>query len=157
MLGSGDLESALESARRMQGLGQRFSDPTLVCLGVYYEGRSRIKQARVREGLALLDEAMLAALSDELAPMWAGAIYCGLMDACHELHDLRRAFEWTEATRRWCDPLPLTSLYPGICRVHRSQVLLTRGEWRQARRRRWAPAATWSAWTSGLWRTPTTR
>lgn len=131
LLGS-DPEAALESARRMQDLGRRFSDPTLVCLGVYYEGRARIKQARVREGLALLDEAMLAALSDELAPMWAGAIYCGLMDACHELHDLRRAFEWTEATRRWCDPLPLTSLYPGICRVHRAQVLQTRGEWRQA-------------------------
>lgn len=131
-LGSGDLDAALASARRMQDLGRRFSDPTLACLGVYYEGRTRIKQARVREGLALLDEAMLAALSDELAPMWAGAIYCGLMDACHELHDLRRAFEWTEATRRWCDPLPLTSLYPGICRVHRAQVLQTRGNWRQA-------------------------
>ena len=131
LLGS-DPGAALESARRMQDLGRRFSDPTLVCLGVYYEGRARIKQTRVREGLALLDEAMLAALSDELAPMWAGAVYCGLMDACHELHDLRRAFEWTEATRRWCDPLPLTSLYPGICRVHRAQVLQTRGEWRQA-------------------------
>jgi DNA-binding CsgD family transcriptional regulator len=132
LMGSGDLDAALESARRMQDLGRRFADPTLACLGMYYEGRARIKQARVREGLALLDEAMLAALSDELAPMWAGAIYCGLMDACHELHDLRRAYEWTEATRRWCDPLPLTSLYPGICRVHRAQVLQTRGEWRQA-------------------------
>jgi DNA-binding CsgD family transcriptional regulator len=64
--------------------------------------------------------------------LWAGAIYCGLMDACHELRDLRRAFEWTEATRRWCEPLPLTSLYPGICRVHRAQVLQTRGDWKQA-------------------------
>lgn len=132
LLGSGEIEAALEAARRMQDLGRRFSDATLACLGVYYEGRSRIKQARVREGLALLDEAMLAALSDELAPMWAGAIYCGLMDACHELRDLRRAFEWTEATRRWCQPLPLNSLYPGICRVHRAQVLQTHGEWRQA-------------------------
>lgn len=132
LLGSGDLDSAVESARRMQDLGRRFSDPTLVCLGVFYEGRARIKQARVKEGLALLDEAMLAALSDELSPLWAGAVYCGLMDACHELHDLRRAFEWTEATRRWCEPLPLTALYPGICRVHRAQVLQTRGEWGRA-------------------------
>ncbi|KAA1428751.1 LuxR family transcriptional regulator [Nocardioides antri] len=131
LMGS-DLDAAVESARRMQDLGRRFADPTLACLGVYYEGRARIKQARVREGLALLDEAMVAALSDQLAPLWAGAIYCGLMDACHELRDLRRAFEWTEATRRWCEPLPLTSLYPGICRVHRAQVLQTRGEWRQA-------------------------
>ena len=56
-------------------------------------------------------------------PLWTGAIYCGLMDACNELRDLRRASEWTEATRRWSDPLPLASLYPGICRVHRAQVL----------------------------------
>lgn len=127
-----DLDAAAESARHLQELGRRCADPTLVALGVYFEGRSRIKQARVREGLALLDEAMVAALSDELAPLWAGAIYCGLMDACHELVDPRRAFEWTEATRRWCEPLPLTSLYPGICQVHRAKVLQTRGEWRQA-------------------------
>ncbi len=132
LMGSGDLDAALDSARRMQDLGRRFADPTLVALGVYFEGRTRIKQARVRDGLALLDEAMVAALSDELGPLWTGAIYCGLMDACNELRDMRRAFEWTEATRRWCEPLPLTSLYPGICRVHRAQVLQTRGEWRQA-------------------------
>lgn len=132
LLGAGDFDAALEASRRMQDLGRRYSDQTLFTLGCYFEGRTRIKQARVREGLALLDEAMLAALSDELAPLWTGAIYCGLMDACHELRDTRRAFEWTEATRRWCEPLPLTSLYQGICRVHRAQVLQTRGEWEQA-------------------------
>ena len=52
--------------RRMQDLGRRHDDPTLVALGVYFEGRVRIKQARVAEGLALLDEAMVAALSDDL-------------------------------------------------------------------------------------------
>lgn len=132
LMGGGQLDAAVLSAKRMQELGRRFNDPTLVALGVYYEGRSLIKQGRVREGLALLDEAMLAALSDELGQIWTGAIYCGLMDACNELRDMRRAFEWTEATRRWCAPLPLTSLYPGICRVHRAQVLQTRGEWQQA-------------------------
>jgi DNA-binding CsgD family transcriptional regulator len=64
--------------------------------------------------------------------LWTGAIYCGLMDACNELRDLRRASEWTEATRRWSDPLPLASLYPGICRVHRAQNLQRHGEWDQA-------------------------
>lgn len=132
LLGRGDLDAAVESAHRMQDLGHRFADPTLVALGVYFEGRARIKQAQVSEGLALLDESMVAALSDQLSPLWTGAIYCGLMDACNELRDMKRAFEWTEATRRWCAPLPLTSLYPGICRVHRAQVLQTRGSWQQA-------------------------
>jgi tetratricopeptide (TPR) repeat protein len=132
LLGSGDLDAAAESAHRMQDLGRRFGDPTLVALGVYFEGRARIKRAQVRDGLALLDEAMVAALSDQLSRLWTGAIYCGLMDACNELRDMRRAFEWTEAIRRWCAPLPLTSLYPGICRVHRAQVLQTRGSWQLA-------------------------
>jgi ATP/maltotriose-dependent transcriptional regulator MalT len=133
LLGS-DLAAAEQSARRMQDLGRRFRDDTLVALGQFYEGRARIKQARVAEGLALLDEAMLAALSDNLKPMWTGAIYCGLLGACNELVDLRRAREWTEATRRWCDPLPLASLYPGICRVHWAEVLDVRGEWEDAER-----------------------
>jgi len=127
-----DLDAAYASAQRLQDLGRTYDDPTLSALGVYFEGRIRIKQARVAEGLALLDEAMLAALSDELGPLWTGAIYCGLMDACNELRDLSRASEWTEATRRWSDPLPLASLYPGICRVHRAQVLQSRGAWDEA-------------------------
>ncbi len=128
----GDLPGAEASARRLQELGRRHDDATLVALGVYFEGRVRIRQAKVAEGLALLDEAMLAALSDDLTPIWTGAIYCGLMDACNELRDLRRASEWTEATRRWSDPLPLASLYPGICRVHRAQNLQRHGEWDEA-------------------------
>jgi ATP/maltotriose-dependent transcriptional regulator MalT len=127
-----DLDAAEASARRMHRLGRDHDDPNLVALGVYFEGRIRIKQARVAEGLALLDEAMVAALSDDLDTFWTGAIYCGLMDACNELRDLRRASEWTEATRRWSDPLPLASLYPGICRVHRAQVLTSRGSWTEA-------------------------
>jgi DNA-binding NarL/FixJ family response regulator len=127
-----DLDAALAASRRMQDLGRRHGDPTLVALGVYFEGRALIKLEQVPDGLALLDEAMLAALSDELSPLWTGAIYCGLMDACNELRDMRRAHEWTLATTRWCEPLPLTSLYPGICRVHRAQVLQTRGSWAEA-------------------------
>ena len=127
-----DPAAAAESARRMQDIGRRFGDDSLVALGVFFEGRSLVKQARVREGLALLDEAMLAALSDDLKPIWTGAIYCGLLDACHELFDLRRAREWTEATRRWCAPLPAASLFPGICRVHSAELLAVRGAWEQA-------------------------
>jgi DNA-binding NarL/FixJ family response regulator len=127
-----DLDAARGAAGRMQDLGRRFGDDTLVALGMFFEGRSLVKQARVREGLALLDEAMLAALSDELQPMWTGAIYCGVLDACHELDDVRRAGEWAEATRRWCAPLPAASLYPGICRVHWAGVLRARGAWAEA-------------------------
>jgi DNA-binding NarL/FixJ family response regulator len=131
LMGS-DLDAAADGARRMQEFGRRFGDDTLVALGTFFEGRVLVKQARVPEGLSLLDEAMLAALSDQLQPMWTGAIYCGLLDACHELVDLRRAHEWTAATSKWCSPLPVASLYPGICRVHQAGMLQLRGEWEAA-------------------------
>ena len=38
------------SARRMQELGRQYGDDTLVALGVFFEGRTLIKQARVKEG-----------------------------------------------------------------------------------------------------------
>jgi DNA-binding CsgD family transcriptional regulator len=131
LLGS-DLVEAQSEAQRMQDLGRRFDDDALVALGMFFEGRALVRQTKVQEGLALLDEAMLAALSDRLDPMWTGAIYCGLLDACHELADLRRAADWTEATRRWCEPLPTASLYPGICRVHWAEILAARGSWDEA-------------------------
>jgi ATP/maltotriose-dependent transcriptional regulator MalT len=135
-MAEGDLKGAVAHARRMQELGHRFADPNLVAVGVLGEGRARLKQGRVDEGMALLDEAMLAALADDLDPLWTGAIYCHLMDACLQLADLRRAGEWTQATARWCEHLPEAVLYRGICRVHRAQVLqmLGRGSRRSGRR-----------------------
>jgi hypothetical protein len=72
-MAAGDLDGAVAHARRMQELGHRFAEPNLVAVGVLGEGRARLKQGRVKDGMALLDEAMLAALSDELHPLWAGA------------------------------------------------------------------------------------
>jgi DNA-binding NarL/FixJ family response regulator len=132
MLARGDFDGAVAAAGRVQDIGRRFSDPNLVAIGVLGEGRALIKQGRVVDGMTLLDEAMLAALSDQLHPVWTGAIYCHLMDVCHELVDMRRAGEWTQAAKRWCERLPEAVLYRGICRVHHAQVLHVQGAWAQA-------------------------
>ena len=132
LLGRGDFNAAMVTARRMQGIGRRFDDPNLVAIGLVGEGRALIKKGAVDDGKALLDEAMLAALSDRLHPAWTGAIYCHLMEVCHELVDLRRAAEWTEAAQRWCEHLPEAVLYRGICRVHRAQVHQVQGAWERA-------------------------
>ncbi|MBJ8348638.1 helix-turn-helix transcriptional regulator [Antrihabitans sp. YC2-6] len=131
-LGTGDVDAAMTHALDMQAIGKRHADPNLVAVGVLSEGRTLIKQGRVEEGLCLLDEAMLAASSGELDPFWAGAIYCHQMDVCHQLLDLRRATECTRAAEQWCKPIPDANLYPGVCRVHRAQVLTLRGNWSQA-------------------------
>src|SRR5260221_2128672 len=75
---------------------------------------------------------MLEASSEDLAPNWAGNIYCHLMAACYELGDIRRAAAWTESTSEWCDRMAPAVLFKGICRVHRAQVMQIRGAWTQA-------------------------
>lgn len=116
-----DPAEVIAAARRVQDIGRRHQDPNLVAAGMLGEG-----------GMALLDEAMVSVLAAELSPDWAGNIYCNMMIACHELADHRRAAQWTDATERWLDTLPVAVLFRGICRVHRSQVHQLRGAWKHA-------------------------
>jgi ATP/maltotriose-dependent transcriptional regulator MalT len=133
-LDSPDRDAVVAAARRVREIGRRHGDPNLVAVSLLGEGRVLLRQGRVPEGMALLDEAMVAALAGELMPDWAGNIYCHLMAACHELGDLRRGRRCVEATAQWLATLPVAVLFTGICRVHRSQVLQATGAWEQAER-----------------------
>ncbi|MFP5319349.1 MAG: LuxR C-terminal-related transcriptional regulator [Acidimicrobiia bacterium] len=127
-----DLDAALAGARQVMAIGRRFGDRCLMALAALAEGRIRIRQGALAEGLALLDEAMVAAVSDDLDPGWAGNIYCNLMRTCWELGDWQRAEEWTAVTARWCETMPGAGPFMGICRVHRAQVLQLRGDFAAA-------------------------
>ncbi|HWH34039.1 MAG TPA: response regulator transcription factor [Acidimicrobiales bacterium] len=129
-----DLGAVVAAAQEVRAIGERHGDPDLVALATVGEGRALIRQGRAAAGMALLDEAMVAATSGELAPEWAGNVYCHLMAACHELADLARGAAWTDATARWLETLPAAVLFTGICRVHRSQILQAQGAWPQAER-----------------------
>lgn len=89
-------------------------------------------QGRPAEGFALLDEAMVAAVGGELSPVVTGLVYCGVIAYCQQLHDVRRAGEWTAALTRWCDDQPQMMAYTGQCLVHRAEVLQIQGSWSDA-------------------------
>lgn len=130
-----DLETAERKAKAVNTRGGRSDDPTLAALGVLAQGRVLVRDGEILRGMAMLDEAMLAAVSEDLAPDWAGNIYCHLMAACEEIADLQRALEWTAAAARWSESLPGGSgPFDGICRLHRANLLQVRGEWPEAQR-----------------------
>jgi len=129
-----DVDGAVAGAPQVQTVATRFADHTLHSAGLVSEGIALIKQGLVGDGLAILDEAMLPVRADEVSPDWAGNFYCQVMGVCHELADLRRAREWTEATERWCDQFPSAVMFAGICRVHRVQPLQIEGAWDRAER-----------------------
>lgn len=133
-LESGDLDQAIAFARRMQQLGDRYHDATLGAVGLVQEGVATVKQGRVADGLALVDEAMLPVRAGAIDPIWTGNLYCHLMSTFFELADIRRARAWTEATERWCDQHSNAAMFVGICRVHRAQLLYLDGAWHDAQR-----------------------
>src|SRR5205814_1024697 len=98
-------------------IGQRFGDPDLMALARQAQGRSLIKLGRVAEGVALLDEAMVAVTAGEIKPMITGDIYCSVIDACSEIFDLRRAREWTAALDEWCTTQSDQMPFRGSCLI----------------------------------------
>ncbi len=131
---AGQSAAAVDAARRLQDLGRRLDQPGLVAVGINGEGRALIGSGQVVDGLALLDEAMVTVLDGRLAPFMSGVLYCHTIAACHEVADIRRMTRWTELTEQWLATLPATAVFGGMCRVHRAQLHLLRGEWEEAER-----------------------
>jgi DNA-binding CsgD family transcriptional regulator len=131
-LGAGEPVEAARVASEAAECAQRFGDPDLLALAVHMEGVALLRQGRVEEGLALLDEAMVAVSTDELSPQVTGIIYCSVIGACRRVYALDRAHEWTAALSDWCDRQPDMVAYTGECRVYRAELLQLSGAWEEA-------------------------
>lgn len=129
---AGDLEGASATAAAAAEIGERFGDRDLVALAMHGQGGWLIKAGRVREGLGLLDEAMVAATTGGLSPIVTGIVYCGVIAACEEVYELRRAQEWTAALKAWCDRQPELMAFTGRCMVHRAEIMQLHGAWTAA-------------------------
>lgn len=127
----GEIQEANADLARAHELAVRFGDRSLEALTVVFRGMASVLAGAVDEGLALLDEATAAAVSGELEPLATGVVYCVTIDSCQALGDCGRAAEWTDAANRWCDRLDITG-FPGVCRIHRAEIMRLRGEWPEA-------------------------
>lgn len=131
-IAAGDAAGAIEAASRAAAIGDRFAEPDLSALARHLQGRALIQHGRLAEGLALLDEAMVAVTAGELSPVVTGLIYCSVIEGCQAVHALERAREWTSALARWCDEQPDLVAFTGVCRVHRAEIMMLNGAWEGA-------------------------
>ena len=130
-LDEGDVDKALGLARRTLDLAARFHDNDLHALALHDIGRMLVSQGDLAQGMALIDEAMAAAVGGEIGPEVTGRIYCNMLGTCEKLADYQRAAEWSQAAHRWCEQ-HTESGFPGICRVHRAELMRLRGAWSNA-------------------------
>ncbi|HEX6194458.1 MAG TPA: LuxR C-terminal-related transcriptional regulator [Jiangellaceae bacterium] len=128
----GDQPRAEAAAARMAEIGDRGRDPEVRAFGLHWQGRAMVREGRVRDGLALLDESMTAVVAGEVAPYVAGSLYCSMIDACREVADIRRAQEWTGALTSWCDEQPDMFTFSGQCLAHRADLMHLHGQWPEA-------------------------
>jgi DNA-binding CsgD family transcriptional regulator/Tfp pilus assembly protein PilF len=119
-------------ARAALALAHELADPDLECMALAQLGRATVGQGRVKEGMALVDEAMTVALGGEVNdPLACGDACCTTLVVCDGLADLDRARQWCEAVVEFNERsryLPIQSW----CRSIYARVLLRAGEWARA-------------------------
>jgi DNA-binding SARP family transcriptional activator len=127
-IASGDLDGALDHARRAYDIGSRFGVGDLQAVGLTFQGWVLVRQAQPARGLALMDEGMTWAVAGDLAPLVSALIFCRTIGTCFELGDYRRATEWMEAVAD-CFARTGIGAFPGDCETHRVGILVGRGAW----------------------------
>ena len=93
----GDITAAHTLFCEAVTVAERFASRDLMALALHGQGRTLLRLNRTSEGLSLLDEVMVAVSGGEVVPIVAGAVYCSVISACHDMFDLGRAQEWTTA------------------------------------------------------------
>lgn len=115
-------------------IGQQVNDHDLMYAGMAVSGLAQTTAGRPGSGLPKLDAAVAAATTGEVVDlMWMGKIFCWLIIACQQTHDLTRADEWCRRVEAVCERRQLDPLFT-VCRIQHSSVLIERGTWPQAER-----------------------
>ncbi len=124
-----DLPKALELAQKAYDRALEHGDRNLQALSLHDRGRVMVASGDVEAGMGLMDEAMVAAVGGELDAVTTGRVYCNMIDICEQLADYRRAGDWSDAAKRWCERAGNNSGFPGVCRIHRAEIMKLRGDW----------------------------
>ncbi len=147
-----DVAGALDQARELVEVARRLGDRDLEALGLLDQGHALITAGRVREGSPLLDEATALAMTGATELSTTGTVYCATIFACRNIGDWQRASEWTNESLRWCERHSVSG-FPGLCRLHRAEIVRMRGSLAEAERDAqtacdellaWAPR--WAGW-----------
>lgn len=130
---SGDLRAAADLAQQVAELGERYGDRDLAVMGTTTLGEALLPEGKFDEAMALLDEGLAAAVGGELSPNATALVYCWSIASCRDVADVKRAAEWTAISLRWCERQSITG-FPGVCRIHRAEIMRLRGAWADAER-----------------------
>jgi class 3 adenylate cyclase len=118
----GDFARALGLVDRALRIADGSSDRNLRAWGVMRRAMFLVDEGRLTEGYRLMEEVAAAATGGELGGYTTGAVFTNMMSLCRDVASYRRGIEWSDAARRWLERQRIEG-FPGICRIHRSELL----------------------------------
>jgi LuxR family maltose regulon positive regulatory protein len=91
-----------------------------------------VLEGQVSEGMPLLDEATLLAVTSEDADIKFTTITCCyLIDACERIRDYERAGQWCNTVKELCKRWNYREMFAS-CKIKYAGVLIWRGDWQDA-------------------------
>lgn len=127
----GRFDEAISHIDRAIDIAGLFDDRDLRAWASMRRGMVLVKQGQVAEGWLHMEEVSAAAVGGELGPYTTGATFCNVISMCRDLADYGRAGEWADVATRWCERQSISG-FPGVCRVHRAEVMRLVGAWAEA-------------------------
>ena len=121
----------LAHADRAIAVAREHGNADVQFMATSFKGYGEMHRGNIPEGLAFLDEAAAAATSGQLSLRVASDILCNTIAACRNVGDLKRAGQWADEGERWMLRHGVGG-YPGVCRVHRAELKMLRGQWPEA-------------------------
>ncbi len=129
--GQGNQEGQEREARRALEIARRQGDRNVEALALIEIAHVATVRGRTSVVSDALTRATSLAIAGEIGLMESGMVFCSAIWASRSRGEWERAQQWTDSANRWVDRTRV-SYFPGLCRVHRSEVLRIRGKLPQA-------------------------
>ncbi len=129
---SPDAATTARHARQAVEIARQHGDADLEVWALSEQGRALVSMGRVDEGMAMLDEAVAAAMAGEARdPFVVGNACCNMLSACDRAVDVVRAVQWCRVLDDFARRHPHPPVFH-YCRVIYSGVLIATGRWSEA-------------------------
>lgn len=127
----GDISEALARCDEAVAFAKHIGSPSSQSIAMSFKGLAMTQTGDWRQGLELMDEAMIVAMTGSDDLRMTSDVYCNIISACRNFGDYVRAEEWTEEAERWMRTNSVSG-YTGACKVHRAELKLFHGSWEEA-------------------------
>ncbi len=125
------IDEGIAIAGQAMEVARRTGNADALYQAMSFSGIAHVTKGELQTGLALIDEAAAAASTGQLELRTASDIYCNTISCCRSVGDLGRAAQWADEGERWMRRQSVGG-YPGICRIHRAEIKMLRGDWAAA-------------------------